>query len=376
MGTRTGSTLEQDPPIHRLFAEALRQLQDRTAEQRYRNVHRYELGGISFCVRCDHRDTTAAIHRPLHHLEAPGKHSTYTLDVITPSQATDALRRHLPPAEVRRPDGGKRWYARKGTIHALYHASFGTLYILDESTGRGALWLLGDDPLPYVVRTSPFLPVFHWVYGARGDQVLHAAVVGHSTGALLIAGRSGSGKSTAALAAADRGFNFLGDDMVLASASERLDLQTTGELSLRAFTMYSSAKLERGDIARFPRLAPAATRDLPNPDGPKHGDPPRKTVLLFDQCREIHVAKVRPLIGGIVPTRILGGIPSGTRLSPAQAFLHLAPNVLFQLPGDSKAAACRLRRIAGSLRFFAWDLGAPEQIADNLLRFLKAHGPS
>ena len=376
MAARQGNSLERDRPLDRLFTRAFRQLESGATGQNDRHGRRYELGGMSFQVRCEDDDTFAAVHRPFDHLETPGEHSTYTLDVLTSRQATDALRCHVPPTDVYRPDGGERWYVREGSTHALYHASFGTLYVLDEAAGRGALWLLGDDPLPYVVRTSPFLPLFHWVFGAQGKQVLHAAVVGHGTAAVLIAGRTGSGKSTAALAATDWGLDFLGDDMVLVSASERLDRETTSDLNFRAFTIYCSAKLEQGDIGLFPSLAPAATIDLPSPGGLNRETTPQKTVLLFDRHLRDRVTKERPLIGGIVPTRILRGVASGTRLSPAQAFLHLAPNVLFQLPGGSQAAAQRLRRIAGALPFFAWDLGAPEQIPERLLRFLEEHGPS
>ena len=74
---------------------------------------------------------------------------------------------------------------------------------------------------------------------------MHAAAVGREGRAVLITGRGGLGKSTAALSCLGEGLDYLSDDYVLV----QLDPDP------RVHSLYCTAKLNWEQMARFPRFA-------------------------------------------------------------------------------------------------------------------------
>jgi hypothetical protein len=82
----------------------------------------------------------------------------------------------------------------------------------------------------------------------RSAQLVHAGLVARGPEGLLLLGRSGAGKSTAALACALAGFAFLGDDKVALSPGP--------EGAWEGHSLTGVAYLEPGQLARFPDLAP------------------------------------------------------------------------------------------------------------------------
>jgi hypothetical protein len=82
----------------------------------------------------------------------------------------------------------------------------------------------------------------------RSVQLVHAGLVARGAQGLLLLGRSGAGKSTAALACAWAGFAFLGDDKVA--------LGPGPGGTCEGHSVTGVAYLEPGQLARFPDLAP------------------------------------------------------------------------------------------------------------------------
>src|SRR4051794_7273185 len=77
-----------------------------------------------------------------------------------------------------------------------------------------------------------------------GRQLLHAAAVGTEQGGVVITGRGGVGKSTAALLCLEAGLAYLGDDYVVVAL----------EPQPMAYSLYCTAKLDDGQAAHFPGL--------------------------------------------------------------------------------------------------------------------------
>jgi hypothetical protein len=77
--------------------------------------------------------------------------------------------------------------------------------------------------------------------------LLHGATVARSGEAVVLAGVSGSGKSTTALACLDAGLDFLGDDACLVDPGER-----------RVYSLYGRAKLEPSSRQTFGPLGHVA----------------------------------------------------------------------------------------------------------------------
>jgi hypothetical protein len=96
-----------------------------------------------------------------------------------------------------------------------YHAPSGLLCMWDRHTQTALYWVRQAENLPFWEIASPFRILFHWWAQSWGGQVAHAAAVGVESRGVLVVGKSGSGKSTAALACLRHGLEFAGDDYVL-----------------------------------------------------------------------------------------------------------------------------------------------------------------
>jgi hypothetical protein len=107
--------------------------------------------------------------------------------------------------------------------------------------------------------------------------------VGGEHGAVLITGRSGVGKSTTALACLEQGLSYLGDDYVLL----QLDPVPT------VHSLYATAKLDRHQLARFPRLA--------GWEGDREGRANGKAVLYLHPAMRDLLAISRPLRAIVTP---------------------------------------------------------------------------
>lgn len=87
---------------------------------------------------------------------------------------------------------------------------------LDLAAGRAELWLADAWwTLPRKQQQDPWLLSLVWLLRERGRYAFHASAVVRDGRGLLIAGNSGSGKSSTALALIDQGWDWLADDVVV-----------------------------------------------------------------------------------------------------------------------------------------------------------------
>jgi hypothetical protein len=107
----------------------------------------------------------------------------------------------------------ERWSYDGAAGRGLLHEGCRTLFLWDRERRRAAVWLGEGGSLPYHLVALPLLPILSWLLAAHGRAVVHGAAVVTEAGALLIGGRSGTGKSTAAVACLDAGVGFVGDDL-------------------------------------------------------------------------------------------------------------------------------------------------------------------
>lgn len=143
-------------------------------------------------------------------------------------------------------DRGDIWSFSSQRVRSAFHWSEYSVCLLDTETEIGIYWVDTTDSLPYWAKSSPMRTLFHWVMEKRGKHLLHAAAVATADGGMLITGKGGVGKSSTALACISAGMTYVGDDYVIVG----LDPEPT------AYTLYSTAKLEPHQAARFPNLAP------------------------------------------------------------------------------------------------------------------------
>lgn len=322
------------------FAQALRAL-DAIAMPAGACDRTLAIAGLRLRVRLSARRLAEGTLRALAHhavADAPASPPDLTVLVLDHDVPGNPVHDLLPTAPAAPPAGDRveRWSYEGAAGRGLLHEGFRTLFLWDRQHGRAAVWLGEGGALPYHLVALPLLPILSWALAARGCAVVHAAAVATENGALLIAGRSGTGKSTASLSCLDAGLGFLGDDMCVIEAGAPPVVHS----------LYCSGKLDPPDTARFPALAPA----LVEGSGPWW----EKSVYLFDDHLAHRVVRRAPLLGVAIPRRDTG---PAVRLSPRQAFLAMAPNTVFQLPGAAQAACAGVKEIVSKLPVHAVGVG-------------------
>ncbi|MEA2685465.1 MAG: hypothetical protein QOE93_660 [Actinomycetota bacterium] len=126
---------------------------------------------------------------------------------------------------------------------ATYDAD-GRHFQLFDRPGRRALFHVADGrTLPDWHDRSPFRPFVSLWADDESLALLHGATVGADGAAVVLAGGSGSGKSTTALSCLQGGMDFLGDDACLVDAA-------AGTVS----SIYGRAKIEPDTATRLGSL--------------------------------------------------------------------------------------------------------------------------
>jgi len=220
---------------------------------------------------------------------------------------------------------------------------------LDDRRGIAVYWTRDADLLPNFTSAAPIHRLLQAWLGHRGLFVLHGAAVGRPDGAVLLAARSGSGKSTTALIGLEPGFRFLGDDFALVGE--------TPEPSVHA--LFATTKLNADALARHPELGPYVA----NAD---RLDREKAMVFLWPELRA-QIAADLPLRAIAVP-RITGRPETVVSPMPAvAAFRAIGPDSVLTMLNDARGALDLLKRLVAARPCFDLALGtAPEGVRQSL----------
>ncbi|MFO1429078.1 MAG: hypothetical protein U1F76_02885 [Candidatus Competibacteraceae bacterium] len=162
---------------------------------------------------------------------------------------------------------------------------------------------------PLKTQQEPWLLTLIWLLRERGRYALHASAVAWAERGLLIAGDSGSGKSTTALSLIHHGWDYLADDVVILEPGEPPRLHALA----RGFAFHPTL------AARFPRLTGEAVADKRCtaietlfPD--RQIAACRVAALLFPRVVDAAVSRLEPLssveaLSALLPAS--GGILAG-----------------------------------------------------------------
>jgi hypothetical protein len=170
--------------------------------------------------------------------------------------------------------------------------------------------------------------------------VIHAALVSKGGQGILIAGQTGAGKSTTALACLAAGFDCLGDDEVGLKP---------GEDGYVGYSLYNSTRLRSGSE----RLIEPA-EDLPA----TRRDPDTGKMLYF--LSEIAPRSIpsRATIRAAVFPRVAERRACNIRsISPREALMRLGATSLFSPLGFGERAFPRLKRLFASVPAYELELG-------------------
>jgi len=308
-----------------------------------------ELAGYRIRVRLTGNRLADSALRALAHLEvpaaplAPGELSVSILGYDVPG---NPLRAYAGVRRALERDVVERFCFDGVAGRGLLHEGFRALFLLNRVGDRAALWLGDTERFPYHLVTSPLLPILAWFLADRGRPIVHSGAVVTDSGAVLLAGKSGTGKSTASLACLSDGMGLVGDDMCAIQIAPRPVVHS----------IYCSAKVEAADIGRFPALGGAFASEV-------HSDAD-KAVFLFDRYVNHHgaqqIRRRAPIVAIAIPER--GSDASPERLTSLQAFLATAPNTVFQMPGLGRESAAGVKALVSAVP--AYRVGVGSTIAE------------
>lgn len=272
--------------------------------------------------------------------------------------AIDARSGEWDPPALWREDAGfsSRDFDRildAGNIRGFYHHDAPSWQFYDRATATGVLTLPGPLDIPPWESGSPFRLFLHWAYAAASMRLTHAATLGLGGYGALIAGASGSGKSSTALAGLLNGLDSVGDDYVLVEQGARV-------VAHSVFTVFKQDRegLRRAGFAR----SDVDAAEL-NWHGKVEFDAARLSPKGLADRMEIGALLI-PEIARLRCTEI-------ERDTVRRAALSLAPSGVFQLPGDTSEGFRFLTGLVRRLPAFRVRLSEdPAEIADAIGSFL------
>lgn len=230
-------------------------------------------------------------------------------------------------------------YAHSERFHAFWQPRAQLFTMLDSQSQEAIYWVHDTQHLPLTEGGAPLLTLLHWWLGQQGQQVVHSAAVGTNAGGALLVGKSGSGKSTTALACLNAGLYYLGDDYCLVAAKP----------TPTVYSLYSSGKIHFADLTRFPRLQSAQNAN-------QYADADKALYFLAESFATQLVPSL-PLKAVLLPMIKLAGKSQVSAISPAVALLGIAPSTVFQLVGEKQQTIQQLGRLVRQIPCYRLELG-------------------
>ena len=225
-------------------------------------------------------------------------------------------------------------------FQSMFHLGSNLFNVLDVKENLALYWTDDADNMPYWERSSPFRNLLDWWMSHRDLQYVHAGAVGNKDGGILLVGKSGSGKSSTALACLKSDLFYTGDDYCLVGTKPEPCV----------YSLYNTAKLKgQEDLERFPHLEPfISNRDRIFDE---------KAMIFINQHFPEKIVDKLPIKAILVPT--VTGKPD-TRVKKASAIVALkalAPSTILQLPKTGESALERMTELVKQVPCYILELG-------------------
>jgi hypothetical protein len=212
------------------------------------------------------------------------------------------------------------------------------LYLLDKPARRGLVWFAADEA-PNWELSRPALPLIQALSADTAWTPAHGGAVGKDGRFLLLAGEGRSGKTTAALACAQAGWDYAGDDYVIADTK-----------CGRVEPLYTSARLRIDVAAAFAALVDVASSRITEDDGDIRHEL-RLAGLLPHRIRGGTLAAI------LLPRRQGSPFPTFAPASRLDALKGLIKPTVLSLPGCRAVLSVKLAELVGCAPTFFVDTG-------------------
>ncbi len=300
---------------------------------------RYRIGGKSVLMRFAGPAMADLFSPAVEHLLDPASSEPDLTVHIFDNRSSGAT---MPPAPW-----APECHGQRGVIDGYNDERFFTTYeigidilqMFDAQRNAAIYWIRDYEWIPYWESSFPMRAILHWRFRNEPLQAVHAGAVGTASGGVLVAGKSGSGKSTTTLACLASGLLYAGDDYVLADVAGKPYVHS----------LYSTAKLVPENCDRFPQMETLVS----NPD--KLGE--QKALIYLQKHFPANIVKGFPLRAILLP-RVTGF--TDTTLAKAgamDAFRAIAPTTLLHLTRATEEAARKISVLCRSLPVYWLDAG-------------------
>ena len=234
---------------------------------------------------------------------------------------------------------GDIWGYNSSRIKTAFHWIEFSLNMLDIETHTGLFWVEHAQSLPFWVNASPLRTLFHWGMEKNECQLVHAAAVGTKSGAVLLTGKGGIGKSTAALSCLKSGFFYLGDDYIV----------TRVKPQPYVYSLYNTAKLNADHAKNFPEMSRliSNTEDI---------EDEKAVMFLYPEFRR-QIIESMPLRAIIVPHIADNNESRVTKISSENVLRAASFTTMTQLPGAGIKTYEFLNQLSADLPCFNLELG-------------------
>lgn len=332
------------------------------------------LAGAAVRLRSPHREMLRRLCRAFAHLELAKLTASPDLVVNLWESASGAPPPPMPHTRNEEAPGAFFYFSNErlragfqlGTsgdprvLEVFPDAPTRALSVLERGGRRGWYWVADAQRIPYWEQATPLVYLFDWWLRERDMHMLHAGAVGTPVGGVVLVGKSGSGKSTAALSSLDSDLVYAGDDYVGVSLEPQPEVHS----------FYSSGKLMQNHVDRLPFLLDALA----------NGDrlAVEKAVVYVNERWPAKMATTFPLRALLLP-RVTPGLVGARVLetSPAAAFRALAPSTVFQMHTRGQDSLVRARRLVERVPSYELELGSdmasiPLAIGDLVARLARS----
>ena len=247
-------------------------------------------------------------------------------------------------------------------FRTMYHGDlmaddggFQALSMYDAEARTSVFWVASSGHVHFWERAEPLRPSLNWILDSPSRYFAHAACVGNGDGAVLLAGKGGSGKTTTTMASVEAGLSFLADNYVLIS------LEEGGPV---AYSLYSNAKLLPATVELLPGL-----RDVVDV---REVAADEKLTVDIGEHRPGQLATGLPVRALVVPHVVGRGETRLVEISPVAALIALAPTTVLQL--QNSAVVARMADLTRTVPSYRLELGGDVQDGPRALRRLLEEG--
>lgn len=252
--------------------------------------------------------------------------------------------------------GGEIRGLSNARYQAFYQMDSGILAVIDLEGNIGYCWYRSSHEIPDYELAAPLrLPLYPWLM-RHGLLPVHAGAVGFRQGGVLLAGKSGTGKSNTAMACLRSELGYASDDFCLVDPS-----------TLEVHSLYSTSKIHARDLERFPGFR----ERIGNPD---RASQDKSLFFLYEHFPQ-QVLTHFPLRAIFIPRFGNRNSPCLVTASPAAALAALTPGTTLLMPSAAQTTFRGLADLVRRLPAFYLDLPRDTgQIPSEIAAFLRANG--